>query len=364
MKTKQNIDVAHIEKELLTLRNSYQQNNVVSACLFNLIIYTQETHRIDYFQALVLRIIEKLPCRIIFIQGDSDPQKEYMLTNVSTETIGQGDLLISCDQVTIKVAGKYMARIPFTILPLLITDLPIYFLWGQDPQQESHILPYLEQFATSIIFDSESYSSQQQFSRDILEKMEHLKIDVIDMNWARIAGWREILSKAFNISERNQQLSQSKMIQINYQADLKETVSHQKTQAFYLQAWLAAVLDWEFISIQEMPNLITRITYKNKNKNPLVIDLCPKTVPDLSHGSILSFESITDLNQSFILSRKGTSHFINIAISSLETCDIPYTIILPSHQRGSSFVKELFFSTCSNHYSKMLKLIAQEGNYP
>lgn len=358
METKENIKVSAIEKELLALKGSSFQKNLISACLFNLIIYTHESHRVDYFRKLVLRIIEKLPCRIIFIQATTNLGEGELSVSVSTETAGEGDLKISCDQITLKVAGKYISRIPFIILPHLTPDLPIYLLWGQDPNRESEILPNLERFATSIIFDAESCDSLPHFCQAILKKMNTLKINMIDMNWAKISGWREILFKTFESSEKINQLAQSKMIQITYQMLPQEKICHQETQSFFLQAWLAAQLNWKYTS-QQIEGNILRMTYKNINGNPLIIDLCPKNVKELTPGSIISFESITEDNHFITLSRNETSPAVTVSTSSKETCEIPYTFILPSHQRGPNFVKELFFASDTDHYPKMLEVIAQ-----
>lgn len=356
--TKEDGNIASIELELSKLRKVLHEKNTVRACLFNLIIYTDESRRVSYFHDMILRIIEKFPCRIIFIQTETTPNHDFLTANISTETISLGDSTIACDQITLKAGGNQISRIPFIILPYLASDLPIYLLWGQDPTKKNDIFMHLQKFATNIIFDSESTDHLQKFSQIVLKLINTLNIEIIDMNWTRTSGWREVLAKIFNTPERSQQLANCKLLKIRYNNRPNEAFRHQAIQSIYLQAWLATQLGWEPRSII-CENNILRFSYLNKNKNLLTVDLSPEIEEHLPSGVVLSVEAVTESQNSFAIARKDSSPFVRIEISSKETCELPITLLLRNQQRNFSFIKDLFYGGTSEHYPKMLQTITK-----
>ena len=147
--------------------------------------------------------------------------------------------LVACDQIVITSSFQNLKRIPFIVIPHLVPDLPIYLIWGQDPNCDSELLPAFEKFATRLIFDSECTQNMQQFSSQILKKIESIKIDFVDRNWALIGSWRKVLSTAFDPPEKMEALRLSKRIEITYNDRKTDFISQCETQSLYLQAWLS-----------------------------------------------------------------------------------------------------------------------------
>lgn len=290
----------------VTIGPSAPNTHSHKACLFNLIIYTQDFHRIPYFQEIIQSIIDKFPCKIIFIKGNSDPFQDYLHTEMTRATIRIGDQEIICDQFIIDVSHKNLTKVPFFILPQLIPDLPIYLLWGQDPTQEHEILPHLHRFADRVIFDSEATESLQDFSKKMIEQVKKMKGEIVDMNWVRLGGWRNVLLQTFDTKDRINWLANSRQIKIVYNVIDNPSIQHQETQSIYLQAWLATQLKWKFSSL-EAHEKNTRIIYKNK-RGEITIDLIIQTEPSLSPGDLLSIEVVCENNHSFNMVRKRNCH--------------------------------------------------------
>ena len=268
------IPIANIESELVRLWDDEKNKKRIKACLFNLIIYTHDERRANYMREIVNSILEKFPCRIIFIQGDTNPSKDYLTAGVSNVSIGKGDSSFGCDQITINVSANKLQRIPFIVLPHIIPDMPVYLLWGRDPTAENDILPFLLQFANRLIFDSECTNNLQQFSHKMLEKIDTVKAEIMDLNWGLISGWRDVLSQTFDTHDRIHQLNFSKVIQIGFNNKKTEFCQHSVIQAIYLQGWLAAQLNWKFLSIQ-IADQSYRINYSN-GINEIILTLSLK----------------------------------------------------------------------------------------
>ena len=169
----------------------------IKGCLFNLIVYSQDPYRSIFLKEIVQIVTETFPCRIIFIECDNQTKKNFLDVTVEEQIVKKDSLVISCDRININCSAKFLNRVPYIVLPHFVPDLPIILVWGQDPSEENEILPYLETFASRLIFDSDSSCNISAFCRKMLSDTTLNKIAVTDMNWASLKSWREILFRNF-----------------------------------------------------------------------------------------------------------------------------------------------------------------------
>lgn len=347
--------IADIEKQLSKLWEEQKGSKRVRACLFNLIIFAHEKHRVEYLRELVLSIVNKFPCRIIIVQGNSSVQD--IKVSVSNELTGKGDTSFACDLIMIQAPENQLQRVPFIILPNLVPDLPIYLLTGQNLTESNDILPALEQFSSRIIFDAGCADNLPQFSKKVLEMMDakpHL--DFVDMDWLLTAGWRNALAEVFDCDTALQRLKTTKNIQIRYNDRTMDWFPFKETKAMYLAGWLAAQMEWRFVK-QEKKNGTRILTYHSGN-NDFDIVLFPKTEENLYTGAILGVEISSSDDYFYFISPVPNMAKVSVHISSLETCELPFTIPLPTLKSGFPYVQDLFFMPPSTHYRNMLKALA------
>lgn len=354
------IQIPAIEKELAGLSGQLDKKQH-KACLFTLIIYVHEARLVNYLQELVDTILDKFPCRIIFIYGDNQSEKPYLHASVSNVMSGQANgksgSLIACDQISIKVSKDQLFRVPYLVTPYIVPDLPVYLLWGQNPFEERDIFPHLQPYASRLVFDSECASSLQRFCLEMEKGLKVLKMDVMDINWALVSNWRDILTNLFDTPEKISELSLIKSVSITYTDNKSETRLHPEIRAIYLQGWLAARLKWRYRLVERFQKhaIISYFT----NNTPVVVSLTPQANPELPSGAITGVEITMTDGRSYYLARK--EHFSQVVVhaSSKETCDLPYTLPLSNVNRGLAFMKEIFFSQLGDHYQEMLQSIAQ-----
>ncbi|MCP5507554.1 MAG: hypothetical protein H7A37_04555 [Chlamydiales bacterium] len=112
MSEKEHVTVGQIEDELTKLWESDPTVKATLACLFNLIIYTHEKRREEYFRNLVDTIIEKFPCRVIFIQADGNANENHLSVDVSNATFMLGDLCVASTRLPYEISGEMMELVP------------------------------------------------------------------------------------------------------------------------------------------------------------------------------------------------------------------------------------------------------------
>lgn len=327
----------------------------IKACLFNLVVYAQEEKRAAYLQELERTILDKFPCRIIFIEKSAN-NEELLDVSVNSQIADKVKKKFNYDEILIRAGTKMLARVPFLVIPNLAPDLPIYLLWGQDPTADKEILPKLEEYATKLIFDSECTLSLQGFAKEMLNLMKSRKTDVMDLNWASIAGWRDALAAVFDNKECVEKLKTAPEITITYNEKKTELARNHQTKAIYLQAWLASCLGWEYLS-KEFEGNRGKIFYKNETSET-VVTLIGEENDSLSAGAIVSFEATHDGYLFQILRRQDRSK-VTVHTTRNDRCELPYTLSLPEIKQRSTFMREIFYQSVNNHYKKMLKMIAQ-----
>ncbi len=316
-------------------------NHKVKGHLFNLIIYTHEKRRKDYFAEMIRGLIQKFPCRLIYVCADRDTQADFLEVNGNE------------DEIIINASWNRLSEISYTILPRLIPDLPIYLVWGQDPTSENPLLPHLEKLANRLIFDGECAGDLQVFCRKMLQKVETLNIEFMDINWAEMSGWRDVISQVFHSSEKLSYLNQCETIRIKYNQLDDPFLDHDAIQAIYLQGWLAAQMGWSFERITEESET-HQIVYENAN-----VSLLAQNRPSLPPGQIfeVSFEDRHKLKTTLTFADKQSKVFVYV--SSADQCQIPYSIQLAPFQKGLTAMKEIFYFNPSTHYRNMLSAVSQ-----
>jgi len=351
----QNVGVSDIEEALDDLWECQEGTAKIRACLFNLIVYCQERTTIDYMRAVVQKVIARFPCRIIFIEGDTTADEEYLRTNVAAAITGKGDTQIACDSITIEAAGANLARVPFLILPHIVPDLPVYLVWGQDPTTDNAILPHLERYATRLIFDSETTTDLQKFSTRLLQRLHSGTRDIIDMNWARISGWRAGVAHIFSSPDKILQLASTKAMTVTFNSCATDYFQHNDFQALYLQAWIAAQLNWKVVGCKHV-ELERIITYTNglQETTVTITPVCDKELPP---GNLIAIDITTHDKYHYAIKRCKAMRSVCVEESSPKQCALPVTIPLSSLERDLHFMKEIFYEPTSAHYRKMLEQI-------
>ncbi len=303
------------------------------ASLFNLIFYTEETARADYFQKIAEKVVEKFPSRLIFITAHPGEQGALVAKVSVISSLG-----VACDVIKIDATGPWKARIPFVILPHILPDLPVYLIWAEDPARKDPLFSAMQQLSTRLIFDSESARSLQEFARALLKNHSESKVEIADLNWARLESFRDVLTSTFFAEEKLQELKKAQEIKITYNAQQTPSFSHTNIQAIYLQNWLSTCLQW--------------------NKQPKFLLVAGKQ-EKLAPGMILEVEITTESSSYHFLCHTDGPQKITLTYSTADFCEMPVHFLFPKGEKGQSLVKEICHSSTSQHYVRVLQELAK-----
>lgn len=329
-----------------------------TACLFNLVVFCRRAERIAYFKKLIQAAIEHFPCRVMFIQDIHGEAQKLLSTELTVLKAKQSDNPVNCDQLLIETGSHTLAQVPFVLLPFILPDLPLFLIWDCDPTTEQEILPKLLPHANRLIFDSETIDHLQRFAHRILAYQGSQSLDMVDLNWTRIGGWRDLMSKMFDTEERIGHLQNAQEFHIAYNGMEDQFFHHNQTQAIYLQAWLAAQLGWNFCSMggSRGKSEIRYSTDRGKTR----VSLQAIRVEDRAPGSIFSIELIAARGVRLLASRQSGTQQVIVKTSSDLSCTLPYTLNLRGTQLTYAFLKDALYLYTSPHYQHMLHMLKQQ----
>jgi glucose-6-phosphate dehydrogenase assembly protein OpcA len=329
--------------------------NTFKASLFTLVVVSGDVERAKYCQRVVNLIAKKFPCKIIFVTIDSGAHESFLRQFSSTRTVTDGSGAISCDVVSIQTSPDQLHVVPFLITPELVADLPVFLLIGSDPTDVQPLVASLETYVSRIVFDALRIPNVERFAQKILGLSDRQKY--VDLNWARTKPWRETVARVFNSPEALKDLKHCDRLEIRYSK--RPSTSPERcldTQAIYLQAWLADRLKWQLVSVNESDNC-TQIVYAT-NQHETVVVLHPADSDFMEEGSVTSLEVRGQQDVHYLLNYERDDRHIAVHASSLDRCEMPYTIFVGSFQRGRTLPTEIFQQAASEHYIPMLGSLA------
>ncbi len=114
-------------------------------------------------------------------------------------------------------------------------------------------------------------------------------------------------------------------------------------------------MDWKLKCVDNLDNM-TQIVYINNLNKEVQVKLISLKNESFLPSVLLSIDVISG-DMSVSIKRMEKLAQATVHISKAETCDVPFSIPLPNLQKGSAFLKELFYSTLSSHYVKMLRIL-------
>ncbi|MBM3193218.1 MAG: hypothetical protein FJZ59_03175 [Chlamydiae bacterium] len=348
----------NIEKARDALWKEHQGSSAVRASLFNLVIYTKNNERQDYFQKIAKGVIKKFPCRIIMITESEESKEAYLKTFVSDLRPDDNSNSLFCDMINFEVSGDYRNRIPFVVTPNLLADLPVYFLSGDDPCKKDPVSIEIKDLATRTVYDSEVSESMVDFAKTLLELYNNGCYDIGDLNWARLAPWRGLFVHTFNDPEKLKCLRESKDIRITYNVTATKQFCHTKIGATYFQAWIATKLKWNY---ESMLGTKEELCFKySSSYGPVTITLIPGKYDQVPPGRLLKFESFSSKNEHILLEKsRQNPQKISIHHATPTHCEMPAYYLLDKEIAGKSMIHEIYSQGTRGSFVDVLKLISK-----
>src|SRR5690242_6883729 len=132
------IDVRMIERELTELWKQAAEGGgdekrgaVTRTCVLNLVVGAGAGRAAQHATETVARLTARHPNRAIVVSAAPAAEEDLLDAWVQAhcQVPGPGRPQVCCEQITIEARGRAVSRVPGTVLPLLVPDVPVVLWW-------------------------------------------------------------------------------------------------------------------------------------------------------------------------------------------------------------------------------------------
>ncbi|HEY7296143.1 MAG TPA: glucose-6-phosphate dehydrogenase assembly protein OpcA, partial [Dehalococcoidia bacterium] len=212
----------------------------------NLVIYAGSEEDAARATATMTELAGRHPSRTILLIADLAPGSPGVQASVSATCRLASGRRICYEEIRLRAAGASGPHLRSIVDPLLISDLPVFLWWAGDPPFRHDAFLVLARLSSRVLIDSGSFrtptATLQRLGRFIED--DAIDVPVGDLNWNRLAPWREILAQLFDPPATGRLLPHVRRVRIE-RATRGESNEAPTAQSLLLAGWLASRLDWE-----------------------------------------------------------------------------------------------------------------------
>jgi hypothetical protein len=224
--TGEDVSIAEIERELARLRDASAsegaQPNLRTSVMTH--IAWVPPSWLHMAESTLLGMAERHPSRTLILVPRPD-DRDGLDVQLSLRCFPIGDRAVCGEVIELTLRGNRAIAPASIVLPLLISDLPVFCRWRGEPPFGAGEFEQLVQVADRLIVDSTEWDSLPDAYARLAELFE--RTTVSDIAWARTERWRSLLASLWPGV-----------------ADVRELRVHgTRAQAYLLAGWLRSRLD-------------------------------------------------------------------------------------------------------------------------
>jgi glucose-6-phosphate dehydrogenase assembly protein OpcA len=232
----QTVPVTSIEQQLSHI---WSEAGATRAATFNLMIYRPEAP-VGGLDEVVGVVTAQNPCRAIVLFPS---EQEGLSAQVGAYCPASGgkSASVCCEYITLQVGTNApLGQLRSLLLSLLIPDLPAVLWWDAPINVEDPLFKGLEDLSERLVFDSAQLKNPSQDLPPLADRIHAGSSRVFsDLNWSRLAPWRELTAQAFDDSTTREALFNLNRIDLQYGKQFENG-------AWLYLVWLTTRLNWTY----------------------------------------------------------------------------------------------------------------------
>ena len=274
------IDARAIERELNELwkqandsHKGDKRHTATRTRVLNLIVVTRGDQAADHATETIAKLTARHPHRAIVVNAIPHSPRDQLDVWVQAhcQLPQPGRARVCGEQITIEARGPALDRVPNTILPLLVPDVPVMLWWTRGEPFDDPRFAKFADMVDRMIVDSATFSRPEASLARMAALLES-GIRISDLSWSRLTPWRELTAQFFDAPSQVTHLEELTQVTVNYEA---QPDADDRSQALLLVAWLATRLGWRAAGSASWHSNITTLLMKRANTSEVTIRLRP-----------------------------------------------------------------------------------------
>jgi len=250
--TMRRVEVDSIERELDNMWRETNASALASGShpgtrnsVLTLVVFTYGEEAAQRTRSIVNAMVGMHPSRSVIIaplsSHDGPPLEAYIATGLynggAGASYGEQIVLLARDDAVTHLSG--------VVLPLIISGLPSYLWWTNDPPWRSEQLEAMVDGCDRLIVDTSEMQQAMQglVALDDLQRRKKSSCATSDFNWSRQAPWRELIAGFFDAPALRPYLQGIDRVTIENAAGAEDGPTN-PASAYLFAGWLASRLGW------------------------------------------------------------------------------------------------------------------------
>ncbi|HEX7102958.1 MAG TPA: glucose-6-phosphate dehydrogenase assembly protein OpcA [Nitrolancea sp.] len=292
------VDVGSIERELAQLWRmptvvGLRETDIVPTrtSVLNLVVHSPNATIGKRTATIINELAANHPSRVISFTATSDPHAfdDDIDAHVSTHChTASGERFAECyEKIEIKSPPDSLDELPSLIVALAIPDLPTFIWWPGQPPLDDQRFRRVALVANRLIIDSLDFKNCSENLIRVAALCREVgdQCAISDLNWARLAPWRSMMSQFFDKPECNWALRHITELTLEY--GRSHSGKQNAAQPMLFAGWLASRLGWDRENI--IANSHTNGACSTRDGNGHTIDIVTRDqeVPSRYNGYLL-----------------------------------------------------------------------------
>jgi glucose-6-phosphate dehydrogenase assembly protein OpcA len=187
----ENASIAEIEAELVRLREGVGEPGAAAVMRTSVMTHCAwvPPERLDAAEAVLAGLNERHPSRVIVLVPRPD-EPDGLDASVSVRCFPAGDDHVCGELIELSLRGNRTRSPASIVLPLVISDLPVFCRWRGAPLFDDAPWEQLLDVADRVIVDSSEWEELRYGS--LVPAFERTAVS--DIAWARLREWRAELA--------------------------------------------------------------------------------------------------------------------------------------------------------------------------
>jgi glucose-6-phosphate dehydrogenase assembly protein OpcA len=275
------VSLSQIEATLAQLGRDISVTNgcqvAVRSSVMTLVAYARGAEQGARVGRAVEGLTDQHPSRSIILVAEPDEPTSPLRAEVSLHChVPQHGTGQTCsEQIKIHARGEMTRHLSGVVLPLLLTELPV-FVWWTDGMPQGDLVQNLIDISDRVILDSADFANPDADLIRLAEMVQQgaNRTACSDFNWTRLRPWRELVAQVFDVPRLRPYLDGVQRIEIDYAVGQGEPPN--AAQANLCAGWFASRLRWQPLTAMHTPQGASTIGLRTHQGAPVTIAIEPR----------------------------------------------------------------------------------------
>jgi glucose-6-phosphate dehydrogenase assembly protein OpcA len=250
----------------------------------NVLAYASSAEDEQLAERVLASLALRHPCRSVLMVARPDSDGNSVGASLRIYQRTAGGRSVCFEQIQLTAEGDGTRQLAGIATQLLVHDLPTLIWWTGSPDPETAEFVSLADLSDVMVIDSARLENHVAGLASLARAANHWRGRTVlsDLNWNRLADWRELAAQFFDSRATRPLLGEIRRVEVEVAAAVDGGV--ESAQSLLLAGWLGSRLGWETRDVARSPEGLR--FQMARDKEPVEVRVVASAVRSAARGDI------------------------------------------------------------------------------